>query len=53
MKGEQAPAKRPLGTGTDQSLGLSGKGGALVTHRLSWLTILSPVTLGTILALKG
>lgn len=35
-----------------KALGSVGRG-ALVTHRLSWLAILSPVTLGTILALKG
>lgn len=31
---------------------VSEKRGAAVTHRLSWLAVLSPVTLSTILALK-
>lgn len=32
--------------------GLRGVVGSLVTHRLSWLTILASVTLSTILALQ-
>ena len=43
--------REPSGVGTAEGTGPAG-GGVTGTHRLSWLPILSTVTLGAILALQ-
>lgn len=59
MEGAIGVGEDPLGSGAQkrengsEGLGSVVREGTPVTHRLSWLSVLSTVTLSTILALQG